>query len=72
MQHAVQSTNREVRKAKDKTKIRGIELGSIPIARSTSRLASGYEIGVNTLMLWESVGNGRRFDVGLVPPHFSK
>ena len=36
---------------------------SIPIARSTSRLAKitlGYEIGVKTLILWESLGNAAK------------
>jgi hypothetical protein len=44
-------------------------VGSIPIARSTLRqrqATQGYEIRVNTLILWESVGNGRRFGGGLV------
>jgi hypothetical protein len=50
-------------------------VGSIPIARSTSRLASGpvgHEIEVNTLILWESGGNGRRFGGGLVSWHIPK
>jgi hypothetical protein len=39
-------------------------VGSIPIARSTPRqrqAMQGYKIGVNTLILWESTGNTRRF-----------
>jgi hypothetical protein len=43
--------------------------GSIPIARSTSGLAQvtcGYEIGVKILILWESVGNARRFGACLI------
>jgi hypothetical protein len=46
-----------------------VRLGSIPIARSTSRIGQvtwGYEIGVNTLILWESVGNGRLGGGGLM------
>jgi len=38
-------------------------MGPIPIARSTLRqrqATQGYEIGVKTLIRWESLGNRRR------------
>jgi hypothetical protein len=44
-------------------------VGSIPIARSTSRqhqAAQEDRIGVNTLIRWESLGNRRRGRVGLM------
>jgi hypothetical protein len=45
-----------------------LPVGSIPIARSTLRIGQAtkrHEIGFNTLSLWESAGNGRRFCGGL-------
>ena len=50
-------------------------MGSIPIARSILRLAqdvSGREIGVNTLILWETGGNRRRFGGGHLSSHIPK
>ena len=44
-------------------------MGSIPIARFTSGIGQvtwGYQIGVSTLILWETVGNGRRGGDGLM------